>query len=133
MDKKITKIITYCYIPFSPLSVSMPLLLFHSVLSLLFHQVLYFPFPFTLLPAPILFLPLYYFLCPCSYYFPFPLYFHSPFLSLVAWYWYHKHCLSSITLDHVLLTLLENPYPYLLPIPCIIFIPLIHLSVSFSI
>ena len=67
------------------------------------------------------------------YYFLFLFYFHSSFLSLVAQYWYHKHCLSSITLNHVLLIHLDNLSTYILPIPHIIFTPLIHLSVPLSI
>ena len=114
-----------CYISFSPLSISMPyyfsvlssLLLFHQVLFFPFHP--YFPFLFTLLSMPISLLLSIPILC----YFPFLLYFCSPFLSSVAWYCYHKHCLSLIIFDHVLLTLLDNLYPYLLPIAHIIFIP----------
>ena len=110
---------------------SIPSFHFYFTKSSTFHfHSLYFLCP-SLCHFP--FLSLYYFLCLSSYYFLFLLYFHSPFLSSVAWYWYHKHCLSSITLNYVLLTLLDNPYPYLLPIPCIIFISLICLSVSFSI
>ena len=102
--------------------------------SLLFHQVPYFPFPFTLLSVPslchFLFLSLYYFLCLSSYYFPFcyTSILHS-YHQLLR-YWYHKHHLSSITFNHVLLTILDSLSPYLLSIPHIIFIPLICLSIS---
>ena len=134
----------WCYIPFSPLSISVPLLLFHSILftfispspllSVLSSLSISIHFTFCArLSVTFHFPSSYYFPFLSSYYFPFLLYFYSPFLSLVAWYWYHEHCLSSITLNHVLLTLLDNPYPYLLSIPCIIFIPLICLSISFSI
>ena len=124
-----------CYIPFSPLSVPVPLSLFHSILSLLFQQVPFFPFhPYFLFPFTLLSVPaLYYFPFPSSYYFPFLLYFCSPLLPLVAWYQYHEHCLSLITFDHVLLTLLDNLSPCLLPIPHIILIPLICLSIPLSI
>ena len=102
---------------------------FYFTKSSSFHSVLTFHFCSLYFPC----LSLCYFLFPFFYYFPFLFYFHSSFLSSVAQYWYHKHCLSLITFDHVLLTLLDNLSPYLLPIPCIIFILLICLSVLLSI
>ena len=124
-----------CYIPFSPSSISVPLSLFHSILftfftkSLSFHSILTFCFcsHFTFHPI-LLSLSI-----PIPYYFPFPFLitfhshstFHSSFLSSVAWYWYHKHHLSLIIFNHVLLIYLDNLSTFILPIPHLIFIPLL--------